>query len=68
MTSPGTSVAITARLLRQSELADLRTAARLAHKVDMSAAAVTRRLRRQADLLRACRRWRAGRSPPRPAP
>lgn len=59
MTQLDDAGAVTARLRRQAELADLRPAARLAYKIDMSPAAVTRRLRRQAELLRACRRWGA---------
>lgn len=52
--------AVTRRLRRLGELADLRPDRRLATKVDMSPGAVTRRLRRVAALRRlclACAQW-----------
>jgi hypothetical protein len=56
--------AVTGRLREMSERSDLRAAHRLATKVDMSAPAVTRRLRVQAALRDACLAWgRAGRGP-----
>lgn len=48
---------VTRRLRDLSELSVLRVANRLDGKVDLSVAAVERRLRRQAMLTSACRRW-----------
>jgi hypothetical protein len=57
--SPG---AVTARLREASERSDLARSRRLATKVDMSPAAVTRRLGTQSALRDACLAW--GRRPP----
>lgn len=46
--------AITTRLRRVSESADLRTVLRLAGKIDMSPLGITRRLREVEQLRRAC--------------
>jgi hypothetical protein len=46
--------AITARLQRVSDLADLRPERRLDHKIDMSPQAITDRLRRVDELNRLC--------------
>lgn len=46
--------AITARLRRASELADLRPEHRLDAKLDMSPAGITRRLRQASELRDAC--------------
>jgi hypothetical protein len=54
--------AVTRRLREMSARSDLAAARRLATKVDMAAAAVTRRLRIQARLRDACLAW--GRSRP----
>jgi hypothetical protein len=51
------SEAVTRRLREMSERSDLTAARRLATKVDMSPAAVTRRLRVQAALRAACLMW-----------
>jgi hypothetical protein len=59
--SPG---AVSQRLRESSEQSDLTAASRLATKVDMSAAAVTRRLRAQSALRDACLAW--GRRPAAP--
>ena len=53
--------AITARLRRASELADLTPARRLDAKLDMSPAGITRRLREASDLLDLCRSLAASR-------
>jgi hypothetical protein len=47
--------AISARLRRASELADLDPALRLEAKLDLSPAGITRRLREASDLLDLCR-------------
>jgi hypothetical protein len=49
--------AVTGRLREMSDRSDLTAARRLATKVDMSPAAVTRRLRVQAALRAACLAW-----------
>lgn len=46
--------AITARLRKASELADLRTERRLHAKIDMSPKGITARLRKVEPLRRAC--------------
>ncbi len=48
---------VTARLRRLAELSDLTASRRLDAKVDLSPAAVTRRLRTQSRLRDACLRW-----------
>jgi len=48
---------VTARLLRLAAVSDLTAARRLDAKVDLSPAAVTRRLRTQSRLRDACLRW-----------
>ncbi len=48
--------AVTARLREMSRRSDLRTRQRLATKVDLSAAGVTRRLRRLSELRDCCLR------------
>jgi hypothetical protein len=48
------AAAVTARLRRSSDLADLRADARLLAKVDMSPAAITRRLRQVERMRRTC--------------
>ena len=53
--------AITARLRRASDLADLSPARRLDAKLDMSAAGITRRLREASELLDLCRTLAASR-------
>jgi hypothetical protein len=53
--------AVTQRLREASERSDLTAGRRLATKIDMSAEAVTRRLRIQAALRDACLAW--GRRP-----
>jgi hypothetical protein len=53
--------AITARLRRASELADLAPARRLDAKLDMSPAGITRRLREASELLDLCRALAASR-------
>jgi len=54
--------AVSARLREAARLSDLRAGA--ARKVDMSAAAVTARLRQQSALRTACLRWELlGRKP-----
>lgn len=66
--SPG---AVTRRLREMSERSDLAAARRMATKVDMSAAGVTRRLRVQAALRAACLAWgraRLARAPAAPVP
>jgi hypothetical protein len=50
---------VTARLRAMSAASDLHSDRRLAHKVPMSAAAVTRRLRVQSELRDACLAWAA---------
>lgn len=46
--------AISARLRRCSDLADLRAEARLSAKIDMSPLGISRRLRQVENLRRAC--------------
>jgi hypothetical protein len=53
--------AISARLRRSSELADLHPARRLEAKLDMSPAGITRRLREASELLDLCRTLGASR-------
>jgi hypothetical protein len=61
--------AVTGRLREMSDRSDLAAARRLATKVDMSPAAVTRRLRVQAALRAACLAWgRARPAAPSAAP
>ena len=55
--------AVTRRLREMSGRSDLSAARRLATKVDMSPAAVTRRLRVQAALREACLTWGRSRPP-----
>jgi hypothetical protein len=54
---PMSPEAVTRRLREMSERSDLAAARRLATKVDMTAAAVTRRPRIQARLRDACLAW-----------
>ena len=60
--------AVTRRLREMSRRSDLSAARRLATKVDMSPAAVTRRLRVQAALREACLTWGRRRPPGSQAP
>jgi hypothetical protein len=53
--------AITARLRRASDLADLAPTRRLDAKLDMSPAGITRRLREASELLELCRALAASR-------
>jgi hypothetical protein len=57
--------AITNRLREASALSDLTASRRLLTKVDMTAAAVTRRLRLQSALRDACLAWARHRPIPR---
>lgn len=59
----GGAVEVTARLRELSRLADLRADRRLDAKVDLSPAAVTRRLRRQSALRALCLRLGTGKHP-----
>lgn len=56
--------AITERLQRASELADLAPARRLDAKLDMSPAGITRRLREASELLDLCQALGASRPDP----
>jgi hypothetical protein len=60
--------AVTRRLREMSRRSDLSASRRLATRVDMSPAAVTRRLRVQAALRDACLAWGRSRPPGSPAP
>jgi hypothetical protein len=59
----GGAAEVTGRLRELSRLADLRADRRLDAKLDMSPAAVTRRLRRQSALRALCLRLGAGKRP-----